>query len=77
MPVATRKPTGASPPTPLEEYVDTPRLLARHLPISRSTLDRMIAGGRFPQPTMRLGRRKFWSVRVVEAWLAEQAAKGQ
>lgn len=40
---------------------------ARLVPVSKATLYRMIAEGRFPKPR-RLGRRSIWSEQDIYAW---------
>jgi predicted DNA-binding transcriptional regulator AlpA len=38
------------------------------IPVGESTLDRAIKAGRFPKPTVRMGRRLLWQPSAVEAW---------
>ena len=43
---------------------------ARVLPVSKATLYRMIAEGRFPKPR-RLGKRSVWTTEDVNQWRAQ------
>lgn len=40
---------------------------ARMVPVSKATLYRMIAAGKFPVPN-KLGRRSVWSERDIDCW---------
>jgi predicted DNA-binding transcriptional regulator AlpA len=37
--------------------------------IPRRSLEMLIASGKFPQPTMRIGRRPYWATSVVREWV--------
>jgi prophage regulatory protein len=55
-----------------ERLVGTREILARFLPVHRSTLNEMIAEGRFPKP-LKLGKSKlFWRWSAILKWLDER-----
>ena len=37
--------------------------------IPRRSLELLIASGKFPQPTMRIGRRPYWATSTVRDWV--------
>lgn len=43
---------------------------ARMVPVSKATVYRMIAAGRFPAPS-KLGRRSVWSIEDIDQWLED------
>jgi len=51
-----------------------PRDLAKKLGVSLRTIERERAAGRFPEPTLRIGRCVAWSTEVIRQWVAAQAA---
>lgn len=42
------------------------------LGVSRRTIERERSAGRFPQPTLRIGKSPLWSREALERWLAER-----
>lgn len=50
----------------------TPKAVCEKIALSRATLDRMVAEGRFPKPMRLTERRMAYEARSVEAWMAEQ-----
>lgn len=42
------------------------------LSVSRSTLERIVKGNRFPPPSMHILKRPRWTLSVVNNWLNEQ-----
>jgi predicted DNA-binding transcriptional regulator AlpA len=62
---------------PLEHYIDDNRLLRkpelqRLLDISRATLARWIANGKFPPPDFVQGGRSIWIFKSYQQWLSCQ-----
>jgi len=49
--------------------------IAESLSISRRTLERLIAAGRFPKPDVRVGRMGLWRPETVRAWLDGQRGR--
>lgn len=50
----------------------TPKQVCEKIALSRATLDRMVAQGRFPKPMKLTERRMAYEAQAVEAWMAEQ-----
>lgn len=50
-----------------------PRAVARVLGISTRTLERLLSGGRFPAPDLRIGRATLWRPASVRAWIDAEA----
>lgn len=50
----------------------TPKAVCAKIALSRATLDRMVAAGRFPKPISLTERRLAYNAADVEAWMAEQ-----
>jgi prophage regulatory protein len=50
----------------------TPKATCAKIALSRATLDRMVADGRFPKPLQLTERRLAYNAADVEAWMAEQ-----
>lgn len=50
----------------------TPKATAEKIALSRATLDRMVAAGRFPKPISLTERRLVFNAADVEAWMAAQ-----
>lgn len=50
----------------------TPKAVCAKIALSRATLDRMVAAGRFPKPINLTERRLAYNAADVEAWMAEQ-----
>ena len=59
-----------------DEFADLKRVL-KQTSLSRSTLYREVAGGRFPKPHRLSRGRVGWLCSEVEAWMAACAAGGQ
>ena len=66
-------PNPRPPVQPLTEAVLTWRLsaVAKALGISRRTLERERAAGRFPRPDKVIGRMPFWKPETVRRWIDE------
>ncbi len=54
--------------TQIESLMNSSDVL-RTLKISRSTLDRLVAHGRFPRPDVRTGRRLKWKPATVQSYI--------
>lgn len=52
----------------------TPRAVCERIALSRATLDRLVATGRFPAPIRLTERRLAYNAAAVEAWMQEKAA---
>ena len=52
----------------------TPKAVCERTSLSRSTLDRLVAGGAFPRPIRITDRRLAYKAADVEAWLQQKAA---
>lgn len=50
----------------------TPKAVCAKIALSRATLDRMVADGRFPKPLHLTERRLAYDAAAVEAWMQEQ-----
>jgi predicted DNA-binding transcriptional regulator AlpA len=55
----------------------TPKATADKIALSRSSLDRMVAAGRFPKPIHLTPRRLAYNAAEVEAWMAAQVERAQ
>ena len=53
----------------------TPKQVCQKIALSRATLDRMVAQGRFPKPLKLTERRMAYEAQAVEAWMAEQVER--
>jgi prophage regulatory protein len=52
----------------------SPKAVCEKISLSRSTLDRLVAAGRFPQPIRLTESRLAYRERDVEAWMEEKVA---
>ena len=52
----------------------TPKAVCHRTSLSRSTLDRLVAAGHFPQPMRITDRRLAYNAAEVEAWMQEKVA---
>ena len=52
----------------------TPKMVCDKIALSRATLDRLVAAGRFPSPIRLTERRLAYSAQAVEEWMAEREA---
>ena len=52
----------------------SPKAVCEKISLSRSTLDRLVAVGRFPQPVRLTESRLAFSESDVEAWMQEKVA---
>lgn len=52
----------------------TPKRVCELTSLSRSTLDRLVAAGSFPQPMRITDRRLAYNAAAVEAWMQQKAA---
>lgn len=50
----------------------TPKAVCDRVAISRATLDRLVAAGRFPAPIRLTERRLVYNQADVEAWMTER-----
>lgn len=50
----------------------TPKAVCAKIALSRATLDRMVAAGRFPKPIHLTERRLAYNAADVEAWMSKQ-----
>lgn len=50
----------------------TPKAVCAKIALSRATLDRMVADGRFPKPLHLTERRLAYNAADVETWMAAQ-----
>lgn len=53
----------------------SPRQVCSRVSISRTTLDRLVAAGTFPQPVRITERRLAYSADAVDAWVREKLEK--
>lgn len=53
----------------------TPSATANKVGLSRSSLDRLVAAGRFPKPIRLSERRLAFDVAEIEGWMAERSAE--
>ncbi len=65
----------ASPPQP-EAATFSVQQLAKRLGVSVRTIHRMKDSGEIPTP-IRLGRLLKWPIKLIDAWLDEQAANAR
>jgi predicted DNA-binding transcriptional regulator AlpA len=61
-----------------EVLLTAQQVCARFGGISQMTLWRWLGSDvvRFPQPTMRVNKRRFWSAGSIRRWLAERSSEG-
>ena len=52
----------------------TPRAVCERIALSRATLDRLVAAGKFPAPIRLTERRLVYNFADVEAWMEEKVA---
>jgi predicted DNA-binding transcriptional regulator AlpA len=52
-----------------------PMQIARMLCVSRSTFERMLAGGQFPPPEIRIGRATLWRLSTVQRWITDSVLR--
>lgn len=52
----------------------TPKAVCDKIALSRATLDRMVAAGKFPSPIRLTERRLAFNAATVEEWMAEREA---
>lgn len=52
----------------------TPKAVCAKTALSRSTLDRLVAAGRFPSPIRITDRRLAYDAAAVEDWMQEKVA---
>jgi predicted DNA-binding transcriptional regulator AlpA len=52
----------------------TPRAVCERVALSRATLDRLVAAGKFPAPIRLTERRLVYDAAAVEAWMQEKVA---
>jgi prophage regulatory protein len=52
----------------------TPKAVCERVALSRATLDRLVAAGKFPQPIRLTERRLAYDAAAVEAWMQEKVA---
>ncbi len=52
----------------------TPKAVCERVALSRATLDRLVAAGKFPAPIRITDRRLAYDARAVEAWMQEKVA---
>jgi prophage regulatory protein len=50
----------------------SPKAVCNKIALSRTTLDRMVADGKFPPPIKLTERRLAYDARAVEAWMMER-----
>lgn len=58
----------------METRLLTPKAVCERTSLSRSSLDRLVAAGQFPQPIRITERRLAYSLASVEAWMQEKVA---
>jgi prophage regulatory protein len=58
----------------METRLLSPKAVCDRTSLSRSTLDRLVAAGAFPQPIRLTDRRLAFDAAVIEAWLLEKVA---
>jgi hypothetical protein len=59
-------------PVTVELLLWTLETVARVLSVSRRTLERERAAGRFPPPDIRIGKRPLWRPMTVQSWIDKQ-----
>ena len=52
----------------------TPKAVCERVALSRATLDRLVAAGKFPTPIRLTERRLVYDADAVEAWMQEKVA---
>jgi predicted DNA-binding transcriptional regulator AlpA len=52
----------------------TPRAVCERIALSRATLDRLVAAGKFPSPIRLTERRLVYDAQAVEAWMQAKVA---
>jgi prophage regulatory protein len=52
----------------------TPRAVCERVALSRATLDRLVAAGKFPAPIRLTERRLAFEASAVDAWMQEKVA---
>ena len=52
----------------------TPRAVCERVALSRATLDRLVASGKFPPPMRLTERRLAYNAADVDAWMQEKVA---
>jgi prophage regulatory protein len=52
----------------------TPRAVCDRIALSRATLDRLVAAGKFPAPIRLTERRLVYEAQAVETWMQEKVA---
>lgn len=52
----------------------SPKAVCERTSLSRTTLDRLVAAGMFPEPVRITDRRLAYNASAVEAWLQEKLA---
>jgi prophage regulatory protein len=52
----------------------TPKAVCAKIALSRATLDRLVAAGRFPAPIRLTERRLVYEAQAVETWMREKVA---
>lgn len=50
----------------------TPRAVCERVALSRATLDRLVAAGKFPQPIRLTERRLAYDAAAVERWMSDK-----
>ncbi len=58
----------------METKLLTPKAVCERTSLSRSSLDRLVAAGQFPQPIRITERRLAYSLAAIEAWMQEKVA---
>ncbi len=58
----------------METRLLTPKAVCERTSLSRSSLDRLVAAGEFPQPIRITERRLAYSSASVEAWVQDKVA---
>jgi predicted DNA-binding transcriptional regulator AlpA len=73
-----REPTSAAIVAGDEVLLTAQQVCKRLGGISQMTLWRWLGSDavRFPQPTMRVNKRRFWSAGSIRRWLAERSSEG-
>lgn len=58
----------------METRLLTPKAVCEYTSLSRSSLDRLVAAGEFPQPIRITERRLAYSAASVEGWVKQKVA---
>jgi prophage regulatory protein len=58
----------------VETRLLSPKAVCDRTSLSRSTLDRLVAAGTFPQPIRLTDRRLAYDAVAIEAWMQEKVA---